>query len=174
MATSFRQALLLVLLAALLGITASHARGDAVKRMLREQLPADYENSAMHIVFSSGCEQAHRLLFATVLQDSAARAWDKGGSITQLIAGCTLEQQAAIRMEPRFYYDFRGHFTPSYCHFVVDGRKVSKDWMTEMCGCSVAAANHGVKHTILTNLGIAHSYLDGHEYWSIQKTTTSR
>ncbi|TYZ64332.1 hypothetical protein PybrP1_012301 [[Pythium] brassicae (nom. inval.)] len=125
---------------------------DPVVAELRRKFPGNYDGSQMHIVFSNSCSQQHRLLFSTVMQDSATRVGQKG-PITQVLSGCSDAEKQQVLAEPRFYYDYRG-------------RKVSKDWMTEMYGYSVAAANHGIKHTILTNMAITHPYLDGHEYWS--------
>lgn len=62
-----------------------------------------------------------------------------------------------------------------YAHFVVVGRNVSKHWMTEMFGYAVAAGNHGIKHTILTNLGVTHPKMDTNkrEYWEFVDETLS-
>jgi hypothetical protein len=59
-------------------------------------------------------------------------------------------------------------FVDDYCDFVVQGRKKTDDWMTEMYGYAVAAGNHGIKHTMLTNLGVTHPKFDteNREYWS--------
>lgn len=54
-----------------------------------------------------------------------------------------------------------------YCDFVVKGRQVADDWMTEMYAYTLAAANRGIVHTPLTNLGVTHPTVDAgdHEYW---------
>jgi len=55
-----------------------------------------------------------------------------------------------------------------YCDFVVRGRQVDDAWMVEMFAYTLAVANHGIKHTLLTNLGPTHPKLavDQREYWS--------
>ncbi|GAB9474949.1 hypothetical protein Gpo141_00012059 [Globisporangium polare] len=284
---------------------------DTAAALLRARFPANYDGSKLHIVFSNGCGQKKRLLFATMLQHSATRVGQKG-PITQILSGCTEDEKVAVLKEPRFYYDYRVHFTPNYfphpvpdvddyyyaynkpfalrhylqnaqppvqhelmaltdgdimlfrpleantgrnmtkyyfegtrdpltitdtvkdgvalaqdwthiigsgffgdkwganmtaqmctgkpcagisesegqeyyaaagppyimtrsdmlrfivdyCHFVVESRKVSKQWMAEMFGYGVAAANHGIRHTLLTNLAPTHPFQNGHEYWS--------
>jgi len=54
-----------------------------------------------------------------------------------------------------------------YCHLCVTSRQVSKDWMTEMYAYSLAAANNGIQHTLLNNLGVTTIGYSGggHEYW---------
>ncbi|RLN57103.1 hypothetical protein BBJ29_008418 [Phytophthora kernoviae] len=54
-----------------------------------------------------------------------------------------------------------------YCNFVVRGRKVDTNWMVEMFAYALAAANNGIKHTLLTHLGPTHPRLSegGREYW---------
>ncbi|TYZ64346.1 hypothetical protein PybrP1_012315 [[Pythium] brassicae (nom. inval.)] len=144
----------------LLGHSVAQDSPDVVDTLLREQFPANYDGSNVHIVFSNGCGQKNRLLFATVLQQSATRVGQKG-PITQ-----ALEYYSGVG--PPYIMtrrDFES-FIDDYCNFTVEGRKVSDEWMTEMFGYSVAAANHGIKHTILTNMAPTHPYLNGHEYWS--------
>ncbi|TYZ67469.1 hypothetical protein PybrP1_010291 [[Pythium] brassicae (nom. inval.)] len=54
-----------------------------------------------------------------------------------------------------------------YAHMVVLGRNKTDDWMVEMYAYAVAAANHNIKHTILTHLGVTHpQFVDNNrEYW---------
>lgn len=54
-----------------------------------------------------------------------------------------------------------------YAHMVVLGRNKSDDWMVEMYAYAVAAGNHGIKHTVLNNIGVTHpQFVDGNrEYW---------
>lgn len=68
----------------------------------------------IHIVFSMSCEQGRRVMLQTILQYSA-EAVGQRGPITQILSGCTPEQQERIlREEPALYHDFRRHFTPAY------------------------------------------------------------
>ncbi|ETV94583.1 hypothetical protein H310_11851 [Aphanomyces invadans] len=57
-------------------------------------------------------------------------------------------------------------FVDDYCNFTVEGRKMYKDaWMVEMYAYGAAAANHGIKHTILTMAGVTGPVTVG-EFWS--------
>ncbi|RLN97799.1 hypothetical protein BBJ28_00013663 [Nothophytophthora sp. Chile5] len=60
-----------------------------------------------------------------------------------------------------------------YCAFVIRGRQVDDGWMTEMFAYTLAAANHGIKHTLLTHLGPTHPKLAGNdrEYWTFVNET---
>ncbi|DBA04740.1 TPA: hypothetical protein N0F65_004377 [Lagenidium giganteum] len=289
----------------------SPARAEDPEHLLKKLYPGNYDDSNIHIVYSTSCYQGHRMLLSATLQLSATRSGQKG-PITQIISGCKEEDKAKILEEPRFYYDFRIHFSPGYsptpvpgvnddyspynkpfslrdflltadppvkhdivalidgdfvffkpmevntgrvmskyyrgsrnasnvtdevsrgvaiaqdwrpymgsgwfaedngrakklcegrpcdqvtpeealeyyagtgppyimtrrdmqlfvedyCNFVVTGRTmVDDDWMTEMYGYAVAAANHGIRHTVLSNLGVTHPEYEneGNEYWS--------
>jgi hypothetical protein len=54
-----------------------------------------------------------------------------------------------------------------YCDFCMKARHATEKWEAEMYAYSMAAANHGIKHTKLNNLGITHpkSSDDAHQYW---------
>uniref|UniRef100_K3X6B0 Uncharacterized protein n=1 Tax=Globisporangium ultimum (strain ATCC 200006 / CBS 805.95 / DAOM BR144) TaxID=431595 RepID=K3X6B0_GLOUD len=54
-----------------------------------------------------------------------------------------------------------------YSHFVVLGRNLTDDWMVEMYAYAVAAGSHGIKHTLMNNLGVTHpQFVDGdREHW---------
>ncbi|CAI5729866.1 unnamed protein product [Hyaloperonospora brassicae] len=60
-----------------------------------------------------------------------------------------------------------------YCSFVVRGRQADDGWMVEMVAYALAVANHGIKHTLLTNLGVTHPRLalNQREYWSFVDET---
>lgn len=60
-----------------------------------------------------------------------------------------------------------------YCDFVVRGRQVDGAWMVEMFAYTLAVANHGIKHTLLTHLGATHpKYAGGQrEYWDFVDET---
>ncbi|ETP51465.1 hypothetical protein F442_03397 [Phytophthora nicotianae P10297] len=60
-----------------------------------------------------------------------------------------------------------------YCDFVVQGRRVDDAWMVEMFAYTLAVANHGIKHTLLTNLGATHPKLalNQREYWDFVDET---
>lgn len=81
----------------------------------------------IHVVFSMSCEQGKRVLLQSILQYSA-EAVGQRGPITQILSGCSPEQQERImREEPALYHDFRRHFTPSYSPHPVPG---VEDWYT--------------------------------------------
>lgn len=78
-----------------------------------QEAPLDVQDD-VHIVFSMSCDQGRRVMLQTILQYSA-EAVGQRGPITQILSGCSPEQQARIlREEPALYYDFRRHFTPAY------------------------------------------------------------
>lgn len=60
-------------------------------------------------------------------------------------------------------------FVDDYCHFTVEIRKRDDFWMAEMYGFALASANHGIKFTILIDLGITHPQFK-REYWSFTKS----
>ncbi|KAJ8576299.1 hypothetical protein ON010_g2909 [Phytophthora cinnamomi] len=77
------------------------------------EFPADHDGSYMHIVFSAGCTQRNRLLQQTVVQLTASWVGQKG-PITQILSGCSESERLRVMEEPKLYYDFRRHFTPSF------------------------------------------------------------
>lgn len=63
-------------------------------------------------------------------------------------------------------------FMDDYCNFTVQVRKEYKTWMSEMYGFAVAAANHGIKFTIASDVGITHPRFgdkNSREYWGFAK-----
>ncbi|KDO21561.1 hypothetical protein SPRG_13372 [Saprolegnia parasitica CBS 223.65] len=63
--------------------------------------------NGVHMVFSTSCLQPHRFLLSSSLQLSAAR-------VGQVIAGCTLAQQANIEAEPTFFSNYTRIFTRAF------------------------------------------------------------
>lgn len=59
-------------------------------------------------------------------------------------------------------------FADDYCQFTIEGRRIDKGWMVEMYGFVLAAANHGIKFTMLTDLGVTSPQFknDAREYWT--------
>uniref|UniRef100_K3WL26 Uncharacterized protein n=1 Tax=Globisporangium ultimum (strain ATCC 200006 / CBS 805.95 / DAOM BR144) TaxID=431595 RepID=K3WL26_GLOUD len=63
-------------------------------------------------------------------------------------------------------------FAEGYCNFVAQGRKVTKEQITEMYTYSMAVANRGIKHTIFSHLAITHPYLADTKHWSFVDATS--
>lgn len=59
-------------------------------------------------------------------------------------------------------------FADDYCQFTREARVIDKGWMVEMYGFAVAAANNGIKFTLLTDIGITSPKMAKHdrEYWT--------
>ncbi|CAK4663626.1 hypothetical protein AeMF1_002377 [Aphanomyces euteiches] len=72
-----------------------------------------YDNTYVHIVYSTSCDQPNRHFFSAALQISASKVGQRG-PITEIVSGCNEEGVVRVSSEPTFYYDFHRHFTPSY------------------------------------------------------------
>lgn len=59
-------------------------------------------------------------------------------------------------------------FVDDYVRFTIAARTIDKGWMVEMYGFVLAAANHGIKFTMLTDLGVTSPQFKnkGREYWT--------
>ncbi|RHY33178.1 hypothetical protein DYB32_001809 [Aphanomyces invadans] len=76
--------------------------------------------SRLHIVYSTSCNQGKRQLLSYALQTSAM-AVGQQGKMTEMLSGCTPVEEATIAAEPSFYHTFSRHFTPSYSPHPVSG-----------------------------------------------------
>ncbi|KAF0696097.1 Aste57867_13135 [Aphanomyces stellatus] len=78
------------------------------------------EHTIVHMVFSTSCDQESRRLHSAALQLSAVRVGHQG-PITEIISGCSPDQEATVRAQSTYYPDFHIHFTPSYVPHPVPG-----------------------------------------------------
>ncbi|KAF0685524.1 hypothetical protein As57867_022537, partial [Aphanomyces stellatus] len=94
-------------LAAILALSMTHIAAQAL----------EYDQKTMvHLVYSTSCEQGMRQFLSASLQISLNRVGHKG-PLTEIISGCTSEQQAVLEGQPTFYPDFRLHFTRDYAKY---------------------------------------------------------
>ncbi|RHY45868.1 hypothetical protein DYB30_005787 [Aphanomyces astaci] len=73
----------------------------------------NYDNTTVHIVYSTSCDQPNRHFLSAALQVSASKVGQRG-PITEIISGCSDEEVQRFASEPSFYHDYHRHFTPSY------------------------------------------------------------
>ncbi|KAE9004708.1 hypothetical protein PF005_g13634 [Phytophthora fragariae] len=91
----------------------AQAQSQKLLQEVRDLLRADHDGSNLHIVFSASCDQRNRLLQQTVVQLTASWVGQRG-PITQIVSGCSESERLRVMTEPKLYYDFRRHFTPSF------------------------------------------------------------
>ncbi|EQC37866.1 hypothetical protein SDRG_04887 [Saprolegnia diclina VS20] len=63
-------------------------------------------------------------------------------------------------------------FVDDYAAFTVKGRQYQDDWMVEMYAYGAAAANQGIKHTLLKHLGPATCSFHNTEHWDFLPPST--
>ncbi|KAF0696099.1 Aste57867_13137 [Aphanomyces stellatus] len=73
----------------------------------------NYDETTVHLVYSTSCDQPNRHFLSAGLQVSASRIGHRG-PITEIISGCDESGVDRVGHEPSFYYDYHQHFSPSY------------------------------------------------------------
>ncbi|KAF0712578.1 hypothetical protein As57867_004770, partial [Aphanomyces stellatus] len=107
----------------LLGAVATFLGSSAIATVraiaaLSSEVPSfEYDQKTMvHLVYSTSCDQNFRQFLSASLQMSLIRVGHQG-PLTEIISGCTSEQQAVLEGQPTFYPDFRLHFTRDYAKY---------------------------------------------------------